>query len=155
TVAVGRPGYDRQITHVAAGSEDTDAVNLKQLRDATEDGGGVIGKAVRYDDSTRQRLTLKGSDGTALDNLTAGQIAIGSREAINGGQLFEHGDQLAQMLGGGAMMSGAGLSGPVYAIQGARFYNVGDAFSAVDGKLGQLDYRVNRLEQGNDGKERS
>lgn len=54
------------------------------------------------------------------------------------------------MFGGGAAMTRTGLSGPVYAIQGAHFYNVGDAFSAVDGKLGQLDYRVNQLEQGRD-----
>lgn len=45
-------------------------------------------------------------------------------------------------------MTRFGLSGPVYAIQGSHFYSVGDAFSAVDGKLGELDFRVNRLEEG-------
>lgn len=146
TVSVGRGGHERQIAHVAAGTEATDAVNLQQLRQAVEIGG--VGLAVQYDDGDRARITLKGMDGTALGNLKAGVVSNGSREAVNGAQLFEHGDRVAQMLGGGAAMMRAGISGPVYAIQGSRFYSVGDAFSAVDGKLGELDFRVNRLEGG-------
>lgn len=147
TISVGRFGYERQITHVASGTEDTDAVNLRQLRQSLGDGGGVIGKTVQYDDDGKATVTLKSASGTTLGNVRAGLVAKGSREAVNGGQLFEHADQLAQTLGGGSMMTRGGWRGPVYAIQGAHFYSVGDAFSAVDGKLGQLDYRVNRLEE--------
>ena len=147
TISVGRAGYDRQITHVASGTADTDAVNVGQLHQALRDDSGVIGRMVQYDDDGKAKITLRSGGGTTLGNVRAGLVAAGSREAVNSGQLFEHGDRLAQLLGGSSTMTSAGLSGPVYAIQGVHFYSVGDAFSAVDGKLGQLDYRVNRLEE--------
>lgn len=37
TVSVGRSGHERQITHVASGTEPTDAVNVTQLRAAMSD----------------------------------------------------------------------------------------------------------------------
>ncbi|MDR5671019.1 hypothetical protein KPA97_67440, partial [Burkholderia cenocepacia] len=38
TVSIGRAGAERQITNVAAGTQDTDAVNVSQLKDS-----GLIG----------------------------------------------------------------------------------------------------------------
>ncbi len=42
-VSVGSPGHERQITNVAAGTDDTDAVNLAQLNAAIESIGGTAG----------------------------------------------------------------------------------------------------------------
>ncbi|MDP5007514.1 MAG: YadA-like family protein, partial [Glaciimonas sp.] len=127
---------------------DTDAVNVAQLNNAIGDIGGDIALAVKYDDSNKQSMTLAGANGTTINNLASGNLAAGSMQAVNGGQLYNLGDQMAQMLGGGATMGANGLIGPVFNIQGNGYYNVGDAFSAVDGQIGQLDQRLDNLENG-------
>lgn len=40
-LSLGRNGYTRQITNVAAGTEDTDAVNVAQLKKSMEQAGGI------------------------------------------------------------------------------------------------------------------
>ena len=42
-VSVGNEGHTRQITHVAAGSKDTDAVNVAQLRECEPQSGCQYG----------------------------------------------------------------------------------------------------------------
>ncbi|WP_367648881.1 YadA family autotransporter adhesin, partial [Burkholderia contaminans] len=55
SVSVGASGLKRQITNVATGTEDTDAVNVKQLTDAiaSVEGGGTDPLAVKYDSATK------------------------------------------------------------------------------------------------------
>jgi autotransporter adhesin len=137
---------DRQIIHVAAGTEDTDAVNLKQLKDAgLADVDGNPLQAVTYDGrGGGARITLAGEDGTTLANVAAGTQA---GEAINVQQFRS----LAATLGGGVSMGPNGIvSPPTYLIRGSSYFNVGDAFGAVDQALGKLDGRVSVLEQGGD-----
>jgi autotransporter adhesin len=148
TVSVGSVGKERQITNVKAGTEGTDAVNVAQLQEAIGDIGGDLGNVVKYDGDGKASVTLAGQDGTRIRKLADGAVAADSKDAVNGGQLYGLGDRIAQMLGGGAYMGAGGLVAPVYAIQGASYYNVGDAFSAVDGMLSSLDFRVDRLESG-------
>jgi autotransporter adhesin len=50
TISVGLAGGERQITNVAAGTQDTDAVNLAQLKQVTDNVGAVADSAVTYDD---------------------------------------------------------------------------------------------------------
>ncbi|MFT4364806.1 YadA-like family protein [Bartonella bacilliformis] len=79
----------RQITGVAAGTQNTDAVNVAQLqalRDAT----------VLYnrdeDGNKTNKITLQGGDPSqpvALDNLADGNVTEGSKQAVNGGQLYD------------------------------------------------------------------
>ena len=150
SVSVGSVGGERQITHVAAGTDDTDAVNVAQLRAAglvDEDGNAVA--AVVYDDADKDRITLAGSDGTTLDNLADGSIAAGSRAAVNGGQLFLAQAAFADALGGGAMPGANGaLVGPSYRIQGGAFDNVGSALEALDSAINGLDLRLDQVEAG-------
>ncbi|WP_414491808.1 ESPR-type extended signal peptide-containing protein [Stenotrophomonas maltophilia] len=124
TVSVGATGAERQITHVADGSEDTDAVNLRQLKAAglVGDGGQML-DAVTYDaGSDRGRVTFAGANGTVLSNVADGRIAGGSREAVNGGQLAALRDQLQDRIGDldgrvGALESGdagGGSGNPPY-----------------------------------------
>ncbi|XHO07764.1 hypothetical protein ACEQUB_p01011 (plasmid) [Ralstonia syzygii] len=81
TVSVGSVGKERQITNVAAGTADTDAVNVAQLKAAgIINGNGKANAAVTYgtkaDGSTDYgNVTLGGgnaSAGTAIHNVAAG-----------------------------------------------------------------------------------
>jgi autotransporter adhesin len=97
TVSVGKAGAERQITNVAAGSEDTDAVNLAQLKQVgLVDGTGTTLDAVVYDaGSAKGQVTLGGGvAGTLLTNVRDGAIANGSRDAVNGGQIAALRDSL-------------------------------------------------------------
>lgn len=45
---------------------------------------------VKYDDSSKSKVTLGGGeDGTTITNVKAGSVAKDSKEAVNGGQLYE------------------------------------------------------------------
>lgn len=124
SVSVGTAGAERQITHVADGSEDTDAVNLRQLKAAglVGDGGQML-DAVTYDaGSQRAQVTFGGANGTVLSNVADGRVGAGSREAVNGGQLAALRDQLQGRIGDldgrvGALEAGdagAGSGNPPY-----------------------------------------
>ncbi|MFC7368571.1 YadA-like family protein, partial [Vreelandella zhaodongensis] len=85
-VSVGSEGNERQITNVAGGTQDTDAVNVRQL-DAVQRG------AVNYDRDEEGNvdygtITLKGEEGTTISNVAPG---INATDAANVGQLNELG----------------------------------------------------------------
>ncbi|WP_293706587.1 ESPR-type extended signal peptide-containing protein [Stenotrophomonas sp. UBA7606] len=143
---------------VAAGS--TDAVNGGQLNDTNQRVGvvetrvdaidsriveveGVAANAISYDDDTRSTATLKGANGSVIDNLAAGNVAANSMQVINGGQLYDALGSVASLMGGGAAL---GLQGafitPTYLVQGASYHTVGDALAALDTKVTALGSRV-------------
>ena len=74
-IAVGRTGGEHQIIHLANGTEDFDAVNVRQLR------------------------------------------------------------SLANWFGGGATFTGGVFTAPTFSIQGTNYFDVADAFAAVDAQL--------------------
>jgi autotransporter adhesin len=91
SVSVGSAGQERQITHVAAGTADTDAVNVRQLKDAgLIDGNGNSSSAVTYDNtggrvdyaSVTLGQGIKG--GTTIHNVANG---VSDSDAVNVGQL--------------------------------------------------------------------
>ncbi|PZU30095.1 MAG: hypothetical protein DI584_00720 [Stenotrophomonas sp.] len=154
-VAVGSAGRERQITHVAAGSQDTDAVNVKQLRGALDQIDDLGLAAVVYDEDANGvvnygKVTLgsgQAVSGTVLANLAAGSVAAGSMEAVNGGQLFGLGGSMATYLGGGATFNGGVLGAPSYQINsigvlGAvslqSYANIGSAFTSISDSLANL-----------------
>ncbi|WP_219626891.1 ESPR-type extended signal peptide-containing protein [Stenotrophomonas maltophilia] len=85
-----------KIKNVADATEDDEAVNLRQLKDAGLVGeGGQTLDAVTYDaDSNRGQVTFAGVNGTLLTNVADGRITAGSRDAVNGGQIAALQDQL-------------------------------------------------------------
>ncbi|CAB3767178.1 YadA family autotransporter adhesin [Paraburkholderia solisilvae] len=90
-VSVGAAGRERQIANVAAGTADTDAVNVRQLKDAgLIDGNGNASSAVTYDNAAGQvdysSITLgKGiAGGTHIHNVANGVL---DADAVNVGQL--------------------------------------------------------------------
>lgn len=143
-VSVGRAGSERQITNVAAGTADTDAVNVAQLKQVgLVDGSGNIATAVTYDEGKNQRSVTFGNPaqgGTTLANVAAG---LNDGDAVNVAQY----KSLADAIGGGAVVGAGGLvSTPQFNIMGINYGNVGDAFGAVNVALGSLDSRVGNLE---------
>ncbi|KRF00372.1 hypothetical protein ASG87_13660 [Frateuria sp. Soil773] len=124
----------RQIANVAAGTEDTDAVNLAQLKQTgLVDGDGNALAAVTYDSGSDDgKVTLAGANGTVLANVAAGTQ---HGEAVN----VEQFESLAASIGGGISMGANGMIGtPTFTIQGSSYFNVGDAFNAVNNSLDGL-----------------
>lgn len=76
------------LKNVAAGVDDTDAVNVSQLKDAGLIGGnGQVASVVTYDDASKSVLTMGGANGTKITNVTAGDLSPTSTDAVNGSQL--------------------------------------------------------------------
>ena len=88
----------RQITNVAAGYADTDAVNVAQLKTGTKN-------VVKYDSDANDKITLGGldnsanpkvADGVSITNLKAGTLSKDSKDAINGSQLYATNESITQ-----------------------------------------------------------
>jgi autotransporter adhesin len=91
---------NKQITNVAAGTNTTDAVNKGQLDSAinsvASDVTQLSNNAVKYDTASKDKITLGGSNGTTITNLKDGAVAQGSKDAVNGGQLWNVQQQVNQ-----------------------------------------------------------
>ena len=55
--------------------------------------------AVAYDSIAKDHISLTGQNGTIISNVKNGQIAEGSMDAVNGGQLFETNSRINQLGG--------------------------------------------------------
>ena len=92
SVSVGAAGNERQITNVQAGTADTDAVNVGQLKSAgLVDQTGKAVTALSYDKNASGATDFGSvtlgqgiAGGTAIHNLAAGTLAT---DAVNLGQL--------------------------------------------------------------------
>ncbi|MEC8886279.1 MAG: YadA-like family protein, partial [Pseudomonadota bacterium] len=131
-VAVGNAeeGVYRQITGVAAGTQDADAVNVSQLKAVANQVNQSIdqldGSAVKYDENpdgtvNKGNITLDGADGTTISNLKAGDIAEGSTDAVNG-------DQIHDIVGAGAFDADGNLSN----IGSTGQSNINDAIASIN-----------------------
>ena len=107
-VSIGNTGINagnQTITNVADGavnSASKDAINGSQLyniqqemqehiKKAEDDAGILNSLAVQYDNSTKNHITLGGANATStvgISNLADGKVAAGSKDAVNGGQLY-------------------------------------------------------------------
>ncbi len=144
SVSVGSAGNERQITNVADGTVDTDAVNLRQLKQAgLVDSNGNTLDAITYDAGSNRTQVTFGNAGAPvlLSNVQAG---MADTDAANVGQLRG----LASGLGGGA---GIGADGayiaPSYTLNDVTYNNVGDALSGLATQIGQTGDRVTVVEK--------
>ena len=55
--------------------------------------------AVAYDSTAKDHISLNGQNGTIISNVRNGQVAEGSMDAVNGGQLFETNSRINQLGG--------------------------------------------------------
>jgi autotransporter adhesin len=150
-----------RIANVKAGTEDTDAVNVGQLKGLADAGTEAVKNlgdvAVKYvwDDKNgngeldagevvdygKVKLAGAGANGTVISNLGNGAVNATSREAINGSQIFG----IAAAFGGGAGWNADGIfTGPTYKITvinpdrtlGSKDHdNVGDALGGLDNSV--------------------
>ncbi|RFU45811.1 YadA-like family protein [Paraburkholderia sp. DHOC27] len=89
----------RELLGVAAGTTDTSAVNLGQLKSlglSTDASGNVTNAFVAYDDASKAKATFGGASGTTLSNVAAGAVSASSMDAVNGSQLYTTNQNVAQ-----------------------------------------------------------
>ena len=120
--AISKTGINagnQKITNVAAGTDDTDAVNLAQLKAAkssTTAGKNIAVKTVQnndgstsYEVATKDEVTFNKTtvgnvitDGATgkITGLTAGDVSATSTDAVNGSQLHAHGAGVKNIIGG-------------------------------------------------------
>ncbi|MDN7562798.1 YadA-like family protein, partial [Burkholderia orbicola] len=88
SVTLGHGEGPTQLKNVADATDDGDALNLGQLKDAGlvgDDGAGnLTSMAVTYDGAAKDKVTLAGTDGTTLSNVKAG---VADMDAVNVSQL--------------------------------------------------------------------
>jgi autotransporter adhesin len=98
---VGSAFRKRRITNLANGVDASDAATVDQLRSSSLiDADGHALSALTYSGPDYGLVSLAGIQGTRLTNLADGLVAVGSRDAINGGQLASLRDQLADRITG-------------------------------------------------------
>ncbi|PRG04368.1 adhesin [Burkholderia ambifaria] len=92
----GNPNAAVVLKNVAAGTDDTDAVNVKQLKSVQSNLDQLGALAVQYDDSSKGSITLGGAGGTRITNVKAGTLSATSTDAVNGSQLYATNQQVAK-----------------------------------------------------------
>ncbi|WP_459721085.1 YadA family autotransporter adhesin [Paraburkholderia sp. 2C] len=130
----------RRLTNMSAGINDTDAVNVAQLKAAgltVDTSGSPTNAFVAYDDLTRSKVTLAGGTaGTTITNVKAGAVNPGSKDAINGAQLYGSASSIAAALGGGSVVVADGsVTMPRYTVGGDTVIGVGGAVDALDQRI--------------------
>ncbi|HYG07296.1 MAG TPA: YadA-like family protein [Stenotrophomonas sp.] len=83
-----------------------------------------------------------------LTGVAKGEVSSASVQAVNGSQLYNSAASVAKALGGGSQINQDGtdgeLSAPRYTINGKALNNVGDALTAVDGRVTNMGDQINR-----------
>jgi autotransporter adhesin len=131
--------------NVANGVATNDAVNVAQLQAMganIDTSGNVTNSFVAYDDSSKSTITLGGANHAPvkLKNVAAGNIAVGSTDAINGSQEYSIAASTASALGGGSTVQSTGsISPPTYNIGGNTYNNVGSAITNLDGRVTNIE----------------
>lgn len=75
-------------------SKDVKTVTIKDIASKTE-LDKVKDRSVKYDgDTDKDTVTLEGPNGTKITNLKDGNVAAGSKDAVNGGQLYDAKNEL-------------------------------------------------------------
>ncbi|MDC4681961.1 trimeric autotransporter adhesin Ata [Acinetobacter baumannii] len=121
----------KKITNVADGINAKDAVNKSQLDNLAAKQNATDDAAVKYDDAkTKDKVTLKGKDGTVLDNVKAGHISSTSKEAVNGSQIHNISNSIKNSIGGNTVVNPDG-SLTINNIGGTGKNNINDAISEV------------------------
>ncbi|MFR0692842.1 YadA-like family protein [Enterobacterales bacterium AE_CKDN230030158-1A_HGKHYDSX7] len=178
-VTFGNAGTPVQLTNVKAGAlaaDSSDAVNGSQLfatnnqvaqnttdisNMSTQINNGEIGLVQQA--GAGANLTVgKDTDGAAVDfagtagarklvNVADGIVASGSKDAVNGGQLFGVSQSVANAIGGGSTVNTDGsISAPSYSVTNidgstTTVSNVGDAITNLDGRTTKNTTDINTL----------
>ncbi|WP_232338429.1 YadA-like family protein [Lysobacter soli] len=100
---------------------------------------GDMADVVKYDSAAHDKVTL-GADGTpvVLTNVADGKVEAGSKDAVNGGQLHDVSQSVADAIGGGASVdpTTGELTKPEFKLEDGETTvdNVGDAITNIDSR---------------------
>ncbi|MGX7005604.1 YadA-like family protein [Caballeronia sp. KNU42] len=134
-VTLGAGSAGAQIHNLVAGSADTDAANVSQLKalGATIGTSGTVTNSfVSYTGGNQDLISLLGASGTKISNVAAGAVGAGSKDAINGSQLYNAEASVASVLGGSAGVNADGtIKAPVYTIDGKTYSSLDKALEAA------------------------
>ena len=165
--SIGNNKYTRQLVGVAAGSMDTDAANVAQLKalegamsrsveTAKKENGDKIKAlddiAVKYDGKDKTSVTLGNKDTPVkLTNVADGKIVQSGRDAVNGGQLWTLGNSVAKSLGGSFSVGAGGQVTGSFTVDGKDAGSVQEAIDqtvelAKNAKKSEWKLRVNGQE---------
>ncbi len=108
---VGSAAGPVTLHNVADGVANNDAVNMGQLAAVQNNVSNLDALAVKYDDATRNTITLAGpvssdgglTDGTTITNLHQGLLSATSTDAVNGAQLFATNQMISNLSNGGGI----------------------------------------------------
>ncbi|AZQ52619.1 YadA-like family protein [Burkholderia cenocepacia] len=144
TFGNGKSADPVKLSNIAKGTDGADAVNVDQLTEAIRNvEGGMNPLSLSYDDVSKSKATLAGENGTTLTNVKAGKVSADSKDAVNGAQLHDTAQNVADALGGGSSVDENGkLTAPTYSladpVDGTKeiaYHNVGDALENLDGRV--------------------
>ncbi|MBY4779831.1 YadA-like family protein [Burkholderia cepacia] len=144
TFGNGKSADPVKLSNIAKGTDGADAVNVDQLTEAIRNvEGGMNPLSLSYDDVSKSKATLAGENGTTLTNVKAGKVSADSKDAVNGAQLHDTAQSVADALGGGSSVDENGkLTAPTYSladpVDGTKevaYHNVGDALENLDGRV--------------------
>jgi autotransporter adhesin len=107
------PGVPQVLTNVAEGkiaTGSTEAVNGSQIVSLKS----VADNSVQYDNAAKSSVTFGGITGTKLSNVADGTVLMGSKDAVNGGQLFGVDSKITNIIEGKAgLVQQAGPGAPI------------------------------------------
>ena len=151
TTGINAGGF--QITNVKAGVAPTDAVNVSQLTGVQQDLNNLGDRAVKYDGNVgdpKNKITLEGNvstdggrtGGTTVTNVARGDISAGSTDAVNGSQIHDMGNSIAQGMGGNSSFVDGKLVTEL-AVGGNTYGNVNDALNGVQTNIDNVSNVAN------------
>ena len=143
-VSVGSDGGERQVTHVAGGTETTDAVNVRQLESVQ---AGAVNYDRNDDGSVDYSSVTMGQEGTPtqVHNVAAGEAPT---DAANVGQLQDLNRQFSQQIDGlgnrideverdaNAGIAGVAAMGDAPYVAGKLTYHVGGGYHSGESAVG-------------------
>jgi autotransporter adhesin len=136
SVTLGTGTVGAQIHQVVAGTADTDALNVGQLK-AAGIAIGTDGKPtnafVAYTSTAEDLVSLgKGTAGSKITQLKAGSVTASSTDAINGAQLFAASAATAAALGGNSTQDANGnVVAPAIKVGDTTYNTIAGAITAA------------------------
>ena len=138
TVSGGKNITVSSVTN-ADGSQNYEVATADDL-----DVNSVTAKNVNADQVTAKNVAVGNVkiDGSSnkISGVANGAVSDTSTDVVTGAQLHATNNNVAQYLGGGSTVSSNGtISAPTYNVAGGSYQNVGDALTAVDSRVANLE----------------
>ncbi|MDF3934477.1 YadA-like family protein [Pseudomonas citronellolis] len=134
-VSVGSAGNERRVTNVAAGADETDAVNVSQLKGVSDRTDQLAQDALLWDPTANGgngafSANHGGKGPNKITNVAKGDITEDSTDAVNGSQLYEVTTQITNITLGGIKYFHANSTKPDSVASGTDSIAVGPAATA-------------------------